>query len=1095
MASHPSVRMRRADSANSDFYLLEELSKPRACLTRGCIVVWVYYDGPLIREVVLCGHAEPRTCFAATSILIEAAKQLDENVQWMVTCGAAYFRVSPSQLDDELAVLRSLSSTQAVLGEMVQYLQELAREKGLVEVIEQDWARLATFRASFYSHIGVSPCHIVLPNTDSDGTIADFVPIVLEANPESSPLIFTLEGWDFDCPSFQLVADHHLRKVQRELLSDALRRRRTYRAWLKEWMTTWIHRLQGLPQSEVSRVTLTVPPVTTAPNVISHSVDILSFLTQHAETFLDRGQAWHRRLSAWYRKMPFGQLPDAQLEEAIRPQKIREIDFERGVERTRDATTDDAPFTLREHLTVNEPQMISTCLLHIRRMDRLIKPYEELRLRRGSERSHGHDNDSEVRMLDRISRQIVVETMVRGWPSFYLNDKEDRAVFDAWAKEYRSHIWTALARQAEAAGVALELLLEDNIVYDVRFNDDLGCTLQPLMLVDDAAHAQLHGGRAGASAVVSLWSRQSANEMPSHILQLGSTNRERAAQLVNQARDYATGSDVDPHCVASRLRLALACHPPAAGKLILQEWSRRLGRDTSREFKRARRIIEAAELFIKHRYSEAKEEVNCYLTEEPDPVPDAYIIAALSGLIRDEEKQAKLRGTRLRFGKLITYFEELAPRVRETMQSVQGGLKPVLTPHQFEEVERFKRLKDEMDRLTQDVDALESEIEAEIQKRHTIIEQALHSAASVQHDYPALAFAAEKAGDALRATLETQCLYGHWSEAMFRRYADIAKVIEVRGLLDILHILTVIFYRIERDPKKTRHEALDEMHRLSRVLWLPTMIEADFKDLAEEFGKGDWDRLQTHQILSVIREANATCLARMQDILSDQVLIGIPIAESITTRIHVTQTIEAKYRRALEMLLTAKVPLGRAISRPWTVLDDRITDFPEGGRLGFDPHRGTIFLDTDTQAERFPILAVDRISVDETAYIVEIVADPDLPVRINRFASCLAEGLLAVEVEPCPAWRIWRDAMAAVYQEILFTLSNFGYEANLMPEHAPVLSETGEESARRMDHLTPRDNPTIDWNWQDLGSWQALVEPDVQHMRSRFWSESFSRSL
>src|SRR3954447_12783996 len=93
MPRSSTVRMRESDPLDPDYYLLEEISKPQACLSAGRISVWVYHDGMEIREVVVAGHAESVTCASATSILIETAKQFDDSVSWMLTCGAAYFRV------------------------------------------------------------------------------------------------------------------------------------------------------------------------------------------------------------------------------------------------------------------------------------------------------------------------------------------------------------------------------------------------------------------------------------------------------------------------------------------------------------------------------------------------------------------------------------------------------------------------------------------------------------------------------------------------------------------------------------------------------------------------------------------------------------------------------------------------------------------------------------------------------------------------------------------------------------------------------------------------------------------------------------------
>lgn len=34
--------------------------------------------------------------------------------------------------------------------------------------------------------------------------------------------------------------------------------------------------------------------------------------------------------------------------------------------------------------------------------------------------------------------------------------------------------------------------------------------------------------------------------------------------------------------------------------------------------------------------------------------------------------------------------------------------------------------------------------------------------------------------------------------------------------------------------------------------------------------------------------------------------------------------------------------------------------------------------------------------------------------------------------------------------------------------------------ARRMEELTPRTDPSFDWDWSDLGTWQKLVGGDAR---------------
>src|SRR5262249_5796004 len=147
------------------------------------------------------------------------------------------------------------------------------------------------------------------------------------------------------------------------------------------------------------------------------------------------------------------------------------------------------------------------------------------------------------------------------------------------------------------------------------------------------------------------------------------------------------------------------------------------------------------------------------------------------------------------------------------------------------------------------------------------------------------------------------------------------------------------------DPRTARVTMLEKMRQLSRAPWVPDSVETDLKYLEEEFGKGTWDRLQTYHIKSVLREAAGTCLARINDLLSDSVLSLSFAAEALTTRIHVAQVVEYNYRMALEILLSSKVPLGRAIAVPWAILNRSIVSLPEQSRLAFSRAERAIVLE------------------------------------------------------------------------------------------------------------------------------------------------------
>jgi hypothetical protein len=444
-------------------------------------------------------------------------------------------------------------------------------------------------------------------------------------------------------------------------------------------------------------------------------------------------------------------------------------------------------------------------------MDAIIKPYEDLRVWQRARRERPGQNatrqEREAFIVADISRCIVLETMVRGWPSFYLDDKEDGAMFEAWANEYRPRVWSLMAQQAEEVGVSLEQLLEDNVVYKVEFNDDLGCTVQPLVLADNAAHAQIHRSQAGAAAVVPLWPRHAPQPLQDAVLAMASSNTQRAECLVDKARSLVDRYTPDLPSAAACLRLALSCNPAEAGRLILAEWAKRLGRDTQEEFDRARHVVHAARLCTEDRYAEASPHVTAYLKVEPRPVGAALVMAALCELMPRGTAVPELNETPGRQRALLEHFEQIAGKSLKDCSEAELHNMAKRNP-------KVGMLLYDLMSLGQQAQRLSVRVAEEEAQRRALIEQALAHPSAIPVENPSLARAVAEVPDLLRATLEDHCLYvpGRF-EDMHRRYVDVAQVVELRSLFEIVHRLNSILHRIERDPNQAQRKAAEEMQR------------------------------------------------------------------------------------------------------------------------------------------------------------------------------------------------------------------------------------------------------------------------------------------
>ena len=423
------VKMREADCAEKDFYLLEELSKPNAHLSASKITLWIYYDysinNSFIREIVLSGHAESQTCSSVTSILIEGLKGLNDNVEYMLTCGAAYFRVktypynfsygtSGNLYPNASAHLTDIQNyTQFILHEMVMNLKKRAEETGLVEIFEIEWEAINNFRAKYYKKGKNQNPRVNLPNTKHTPLIADYVPIYPYMDKSKQHLVLKLEGWEYDDSEFETVADIHFQKMQQELLKDARRRMRKYREWLKEWMENWVRWLHFLPKSEADSIMLNVPPPIESKNRGDEQVGVINFLTNRISEFLDKGQRWYWDALQIYNIIKFNQYSSVELDTVRTADKVVDIDFERG---RMYAKNEKREFTWRQRIKENEPSLISTCLKYIRRMEYIIKPYQEMKYwRRGAIDPKKLDPERRgIYLLEQLSKKIVLETMIRG---------------------------------------------------------------------------------------------------------------------------------------------------------------------------------------------------------------------------------------------------------------------------------------------------------------------------------------------------------------------------------------------------------------------------------------------------------------------------------------------------------------------------------------------------------------------------------------------------------------------------------------------------------------------------------------------------------
>ena len=1063
--------------------MVEELAKPPSCVEASLITVWVYRDGKQvgrhpIQEVVVMGHAEPFTCKRATAALIDAAKGLSNNVDWMLTAGAGFIRVkqtveaaSAPSLEDLMGGLfgssfpSPLSPDQKVLEDLVTELSRIAEDTGLLALRIADLEQLHQFRKRF-SGSGSKPS-INLPTGEWETPVADLVPIVPKG--KSTPVKFHLEGWDFDTPEYQQVADRHLRTMQRELLADSLRRLRVYQGWLEEAVKSLAGKLRILPKPEARGVTIVVPNEGDLPL----RVPFLEFLDKHIGKFVDGG--WSTALAHHFRTASFGMMTETELDTKQIPPIVQVYD-PNTLQIVKRAGTEEDASTPRQQATENAPGMVSNWLVYIKRMQAIVAPYQNLRIKSGTKQT-----DAEAALLDNISRQLVIETMVRDWPPLFL-DEEDREVFHEWAAQVRKPIWKIMNEQVTAQGVAPEILLEENVIYEVCLNDDLGCTLQPFMVVDGTNHAWLRSyPNVGANVSIPLWNRFQTRSVPKSVLGLGLTNTQRAHALVELA---AKSDDVSE--IANQLRQALSCHPAEGGFAILEEWRKRLGRSTAEEFDLAKCAVEGHEYFCLGRFDEALKVFEKYLKLEPDPQDEVWAFVALCELQRASSTQKNLRLHYRRQLHLMDRAEKLRPALDKLQATMGAGLNQL-------EARQIELLEQAAKRIDQARDSEEARAK-EVQSVREWIGQALTSPESVADAFPYLARAAQlvpailKSVELAEDTMPNVQLSRGWQG----RYGAARVAVEASGLLELGREIGEVLHLVKEGGEVERQEAFDRVEKLVDRLWLTDVAETRLRAFVDDVSaylssssnvlisrqtmgrdsKKQWDAWLVAMVSSLLEDSLSDCLRELQGRLRlDSVTLECSLAETWETQIHIRQVFLRGYEEAFKMLIEPVVTFGRSQCK-WEIVDSSVTDAPPGSRLEIDRISGQVFLATlDSRISLLRAVNASEIDWDYLEATLEGLLE-----KKATLPTTLARAVHDAVVVPDAPFQLWTSAMKVIRRELIYALSNYDFRASLFPSPPRFKSAAGKKKYEQKDRSIPVVGVEVDWEWKDLGFWAPLLQ-------------------
>ena len=243
--------------------------------------------------------------------------------------------------------------------------------------------------------------------------------------------------------------------------------------------------------------------------------------------------------------------------------------------------------------------------------------------------------DKRMRFNRLVNEWILVDALLRGWPSFFLTTKELKELYDKWVAEVRETIWGEIRFQLLLRKTMIWPLLEGNIAFSVAFDKNT-VHITPLHGINANAYAVVYGRRIGTPHYILPWKyrEQPLNQPTGPAL-------ERVDHLLSTFRKLLHEGNVQQ--AASTMTLALIAHPVRACAAFFEIIWSNLGHIRDPKLESSELLQRALVLFEhKDRRQEGIQLLEEFVSNYPETLADPYVVLASEkylGQIRSLEEQ------------------------------------------------------------------------------------------------------------------------------------------------------------------------------------------------------------------------------------------------------------------------------------------------------------------------------------------------------------------------------------------------------------------------------------------------------------------------
>ncbi|MGB0524360.1 MAG: hypothetical protein ACPGJS_15425 [Flammeovirgaceae bacterium] len=595
--------------------LQEWLEEPFGLINGNNICVWFYTDeqGNIV-EVLEAGHSNGHVCGKVTALFIETLANLENYVLRLFNAGSLWI-----QMD------RIIDADQALLKRLRNDLNFLKSATGLVQIFIKKKAILDDFRNQLeqdrlqHSRAKLGKVHSNMGNPRSRTCLLDYVPY--KNTLTNKPISFIIEEDDYRTDTYDELEKLHASSLQNLRMVDIIHRARTYCEWLSRDVIELVQMVEHSKKLTPEEWHFDAIPYSGMRDYYTASTSsgkendldfmaIKKLYVQWMKKFqgneavrLDCFQRLKTKIEAWQAKhegeeLNYGFTNFKERYQRTSPHFILE-DFDWIIQMVEIIILDyeDEKFAIHKvwfevfqqianHIydtklnrcfnEVFNPKYITNLRdLWVRLyqfVEELVESHTELfpqKLKDGIPEVFQklHEKKDYLRKSNRlefhrtVNHSVLLDAMLRGWPSYFLSTEELRNLYDQWLVEVREAIWKKIYTQLKRQRVKLLPFIENNVCFEIE-QIDQKVRLIPLFCMNSEHYWSYTHPTIGTQHYVTPWAyrklhQSSSKALPHHLDHIWSHLEQESFEELNDA-----------------FKQAIQCNPIlACSRFFAQFWS------------------------------------------------------------------------------------------------------------------------------------------------------------------------------------------------------------------------------------------------------------------------------------------------------------------------------------------------------------------------------------------------------------------------------------------------------------------------------------------------------------------------------------------